>query len=428
MVIEIVVPQVGEAVAEVTLVRWLKSEGDDIKAGEALFEVDTDKAVVEVEAFAAGRLSRILAPAGSAVMPQQVVGLLEPAPTADAPRQAQEVPVVGHRPDRRATPVARRLAAELGLEVSQVQGSGAGGRVVTEDLRQLAGPSAEPQAVSGRILASPKARRLAREVGLDLAGLVGTGVDGLITTRDIQAATSLVTPVSPAIPGIQPLSRLRRTIAARMQASKQTVPHFYLTADVDMAQAQQLRAYCRQTLTWEEGPSYTDIFVRACALALKMMPEVNVRYTDTGLERRETADIGVAVGLDEGLLVPVLPEVNRLNLREVSKQIYGLAERARTGRLRDSDLGPKSMVVSNLGMYGVESFFAIIDMPDPMILAVGRIAERVVPLDRRPVIRPMCTLSLSVDHRVLDGVQGARFLGRVKTLLENPFEILGETR
>jgi pyruvate dehydrogenase E2 component (dihydrolipoamide acetyltransferase) len=444
--VEIVVPQVGEAVSEVVLVEWLKEEGSRVGKGEPLFEIDTDKAVVTVEAFADGTLAQILVPAGSAVMPRQVVGILEQADKqgvlSEAPLRHNEA-AQSARATPRISPMARRVADDLGVDPRAARGTGPGGRVTAQDVRRLAGQGAERSAMpSGasrsavRANVSPKARRLARELGVDLAGLAGTGVGGMITTKDVRSAAEAVarsTPTAPARPeaDVRPLTKLRRTIATRMVASKQTIPHFYLLVDVDMSQVQRLRGYCSETLGWERSPSYTDVIVRACALALAAMPQSNVIFAEQGVIQRKTVDIGVAVTVDNthpsgtGLIVPVLPQADRLGLRATSRQLRALAERARRGRLRESDLGPKSMVVSNLGMYGVDAFVAIIDPPDPMILAVGRVADRVVPVAGQPAIRPMCTLALSADHRVLDGTQGAQFLARVKIALENPFEMLG---
>jgi pyruvate dehydrogenase E2 component (dihydrolipoamide acetyltransferase) len=431
MMIEIVVPQVGEAVAEVRLIEWLKEEGDPVRKGEPLFEVDTDKAVVTVEAFADGTLAQILVPAGSTAMPRQVVGLLAPAgEEVTAPEEPAGESAAGpKRPSverGKVSPVAQRVAEELGIDARDVMGTGPGGRVTAEGVRQYAAQQAEGATLAprggkpGRALASPKARRVAKELGVDLTGLVGTGIDGLITAEDVQAAAES----AQVTPAARPLSKPRQAIARRMTASKQTVPHFYLMADVDMTQAQRLRTHCRQTLGWERVPTYTDILVRACALALAALPEVNLVYSDEGLIERQTVDIGVAVGTEGGLIVPVVSRADGLSLRETSERIHGLAERARQGRMREGDLSPKSMVVSNLGMQGVDAFIAIIDPPAPMILAVGRVADRVVPVGGQPAIRPMATLTLSVDHRALDGIQGARFLMRVRTILENPFEIL----
>jgi pyruvate dehydrogenase E2 component (dihydrolipoamide acetyltransferase) len=199
-------------------------------------------------------------------------------------------------------------------------------------------------------------------------------------------------------------------------------------ADVDMRAANQLRVHCRQRLGWPKAPTYTDLLLRACACALVDMPAVNVIYTDSGLVQRDTIHIGVAVSSDDGLLAPVIAGVDRLSLRQTSAALSDVAARARTGRLKPADTGDKSMVISNLGMFAVDTFIAIIDQPDPMILAVGRVADRVVPFNGAPAIRPMCTLTLSVDHRALDGVQGAQFLERIKAHLEYPYALMGQDR
>ncbi len=425
MAIEIVVPQIGEAISELTIVEWRKQEGDHVKPGEVLFEVDSDKAIVEVDAFVEGTLVKILKPAGSAVLPQDVVALVEPVGGVGEAAALGEV--ASHADGRtakdepRISPLARRMAEEMGVDLSAISGSGPGGRITTDDVQRQKVP------VPARAIASPKAKRLAKEQNIDLSGVAGTGIDGMIVTRDLETALLHDPSHIQSVRDVQALSKLRQTVAARMQASKQTIPHFYLLGDVDMTQAQNLRAYCTQTLHWERPPTYSDLIVRACAVALKAMPAFNVSYTDMGMAQHSAVNIGVAVNTDDGLIVPVLPNADHLSLWDTSQQVREIAERARRGRLNPSDLSEKSMVISNLGMYGVDAFVAIVDMPDPMILAVGQVAERVVPLNGQVVIRPMCTLTLSVDHRALDGVQGAQFLARVKGSLEQPFELLGST-
>ncbi len=430
MSIEIVIPQVGEAIAEVTLVRWLKKEGDTVEQGEPLFEVDTDKAIVEVEAFANGTLAQIIVQEGSPVMPQQVVAILAPEGEVIASRRPVELNTapITQPAEQKYSPLAQRIASDLGIDINDIQGSGPGGRVMAEDVKQYDSrlnrekERAAPPGTSFRAAVSPKARHLAKELGIDISRLKGTGVDGLITVEDVEAASPKI---SNSEDELQPFSKLRRTVAIRMAASKQQVPHFYLMVDVDMTEAQRLRAYCLDKLGWEKSATYTDIITRACALALASLPSVNVIFTETGIRQRDTVDVGIAVAVEDGLIAPVLPSTDRLSLKEISDQIKEVVQRTHAGRLRDSDLIQKSMVVSNLGMYDVDAFIAIIDMPDPMILAVGRVAERVIALQGQAAIRPMCTLTLSLDHRVLDGVMGARFLKLVKDYLENSFELLG---
>jgi pyruvate dehydrogenase E2 component (dihydrolipoamide acetyltransferase) len=441
MRIEIRVPQIGEAVSELTLVQWLKQAGDAVRKGDVLFEVDADKAIVEVEAYADGYLAEILIPAGSSIMPQDVVAYIETSETSTAqtppppPAVEPAAPDVP-RPDngRRVTPVAQRVARDLGVNLDEVTGSSPQGRITAGDVRQFAQDGAARPAGQQPALinASPKARARARELHVDLRALTGTGAAGMIRVRDVEAAAGAVPQPAPAqspaqAGGARPLSRLRQTIAMRTQESKREVPHFYLMVDADMTAANDLRRYCQQMLGWPHPPTYTALLIRACALALADVPQANQRFNEGGLISHEAIHIGVAVNTDDGLVVPVIHHADQLSLRAVGDALQGAASRAREGRLKPEDLGQKSMVISNLGMYAVDRFIAIIDMPDPMILAVGRVADRVVPVAGQPVIRPMGTLSLSVDHRVMDGVLGAQFLECVKTRLENPYEVLGQS-
>ena len=393
---DVVVPQVGEAVAEIRLVRWLKAPGDEVAKGEPLFELDTDKYVIEVEAVAAGRLAKILVAEDSEVEPLQVVAQLvsagETTTDGDVPG-----PVEG---------VAASTAAEEA--------------VVAE------GGSALVAAAPGRPApATPKARRLARQLGVDLAAMTGTGRDGMVTGQDVERASASVAPTARAEPLESGLSHEWRTLGARMQRSKQTVPHFYLLVDVDMAAAKQLRDRCRTELGWPHAPTYTDLVVAAAAAAVARDPRVNVALVDGRLARRRSVNIGIAVASDDGLLVPVVPGADRLGLRALSEQTRALAERARARRLTPADVVEKTMVVSNLGMHGIDAFLAIIDVPDPLILSVGRVGDRCVPIEGHIAVRPVCTLGLSVDHRVLDGVAGARFLALVREALEEPARLLG---
>jgi pyruvate dehydrogenase E2 component (dihydrolipoamide acetyltransferase) len=317
----------------------------------------------------------------------------------------------------------------MGVDPDQITGSGPGGRVTSNDIRRVATqrgqePDVTVDVPSQGVNASPKAKRLAKELQVELRGLKGTGVAGMIRVKDVELAAQTAITTSAGGDRLS-LSKLRQTVALRTQESKQTIPHFYLMVDVDMTQVNRLRSYCLENLGWQRPPTYTDILVRACALALVDMPEANRSYNKGGWIVRQRIAIGVAVNTDQGLMVPVIRDADKLSLQDTVAALKAVAGRAREGRLRQTDLGEKSMVISNLGMYSVDTFIAIIDMPDPMILAVGRVADRLVPVDGQAVIRPMCTLTLSVDHRVLDGVQGAQFLERLKDRLENPFEVMG---
>lgn len=431
MRVEVVVPQIGEAVAELMLVEWHKQVGDTIKKGEVLFDIDSDKAIVEVDAFVDGKLIEILYPNESSVLPQQVVAIIETIDETTIPKSKATPDVLepATSPNgRKISPVAQRFANEHDINTKEVVGTGPSGRIIVEDVRQLATtnsmrPHTNPQAIN----VSPKARLLAKGRNIDLRTLVGTGVGDMIRVKDVEQALQAqpIPTISANISGNQlELSKLRQTVAKRTLTSKQSVPHFYLMVDVEMTECNRLRTYCVDRLQWQKAPTYTAILLRACALALNAFPSANRSYRDGSLAERSDINIGVATNTSEGLVVPVIPDANQHGLRDLSSTLQDTAQRARSGRLRPSDMGDKSMVISNLGMYAVDQFIAIIDMPDPMILAVGRVADRVVPVDGQVTILPMCTLSLSVDHRVMDGVQGAQFLERVKDYLENPFEIL----
>lgn len=386
---DVIIPHVGETTTRVRIARWLKSEGEYVRKGETLLEIETDKATLEIEAYADGVLERILVPEGSEADALQVVAVLreEGAPAGSA--------------------------AEV--EVARAAAPPTGGKPGTETAR-AASPGRGLREKAGRVQVAPKARVLARELGVDLAAIRGTGPGGLITSDDVRAAARVATRERPAG---ELLSRLRRTIAERMLESKRTIPHFYLMVDVDMTEADLVRRRCAEQEGWSHPPTYTDLVVLACARTLSEMPQVNRSYSDGQAVARKSVDVGIAVSVRDGLVVPVLGNADRMSLQEISEAIRRMSERARLGKLLEADFGGKSMVVSNLGMYHVDAFLAIIDPPDPMILAVGRVAERVVPVDGAPGVRRMCWLTLSVDHRILDGALGSEYLVGVKRKLES---------
>jgi pyruvate dehydrogenase E2 component (dihydrolipoamide acetyltransferase) len=368
-------------------VRWLKEEGDVVRKGEPLFELDNDKYVVEIQAFADGVLAEVVVPAGGVVEPGQVVARLDGAGRGSEPSLPAQHPT-GERPS-------------------------------------------PPQAVDGlpagrpreRVVASPKARRLARELGVDLASMVGSGAGGLVSAADVEAAAAATVGGSGG-PDVEPLPQTRRAIGSRMVASKRDAPHFYAMVDADMEECIRLRRHCAEELGWDRPPSFTDLIVAAAARGLRRCPEVNVRLERGGLRRLSSTGIGIAVGLDDGLVVPVIADPDRLGLQELSACAREAADRARNGRLLEDDLADRSLVVSNLGMYGVDVFLAIVDLPDPMILAAGRVAQRCAVVEGNPTVRWQCALALSADHRVLDGLLAARFLGAVQDELGHPFRFL----
>lgn len=432
MRVEVVVPQIGEAVSELILVLWHKHVGEHVDKGDLLFEIDSDKAIVEVEAFVDGTLIEVLSGDGSTVMPRDVVAMIETEAILSANTAYQLETDISpaasvenvNLPE--VSPVARRMADDLGINLVHVSGTGPRGRILAGDVRQYAQSSVYNHDNGGnhivrRVNASPKAKRIAQEKRIDLHDLQDTGVGGMIRADDV---LKLVKSSPPNQADFQQAvaSKLRETIAIRTVQSKREVPHFYLMAEINMTQAQALRSYCTSMAGWERPPTYTAILVRACALSLREFPWANQSY---GMQARSSSNIGVAVDTPQGLMVPVMPDTATRSLKQTADHLREMVQRAQDGRLKPSDMGEKSMTISNLGMYSVDQFVAIIDQPDPMILAVGRVADRVIASNGQAVIQPMCTLTLSVDHRVLDGALGAQFLERLKSHLENPFGIMG---
>lgn len=375
---DIVIPQVGEAVDEVTLIEWLKTVGDSISEGDVLFEVDTEKAIVEIPAFADGTLAEIICGDNSLVMPLQVVGKLETA-KASSDSVGQDNPPAEPVLDQRP-PHPEDFAA-----------------------------SRSSLAPSGKTAASPRARQLARSMSVDITTITGSGRGGMITESDVQGVAPSGTD------GDDKSREIREAVARRTAIAKSTVPHFYLEMDVDFSTVEERR---EATPPGYRPPTITAVIIDACAQALSLVPDVNVSFHDGELERRSTVAVGVSVASERGLINVTLPNLRGTNISEISARLAEAIARARAFQLRPDDLGPKSLVVSNLGMYGVDAFTAIIDVPDPMILAVGRVVRRPVVSDDVVVIRPMARLTLSVDHRAIDGEGAAAFLGHVRRILE----------
>ena len=388
MAVDVIMPAMGATQETGRLVRWFKREGDSVTRGEMLMEVETDKSVVEVEAPASGILTRVTASPDDEIPVGQAIALIvEPGEDASRPGSA---PVAGAR---RKSP-ARKKA------------------------KPPAAPKRAPatRAVTGRLLASPAAKRLAKEKGVDLTAIHGTGPDGVVVARDVLSMDPGVAARAGAVAPVPP-SRMRRVIGERMTLSKQTAPHFYLNMDVDMAGVEARRSALKQQAA-APVPSINDFILRAVAQALAESPSMNAAWTDAGIERFSEVNLGVAVAVEDGLVVPVIRHADGLGLDELARRSSELAAQAQERKLKPADYQGGTFTVSNLGMFGVDSFTAIINPPQCGILAVGRVAPRVVPRDGDIAVRPMMTMTLSADHRVVDGAIGARFLQRVKQRLE----------
>lgn len=441
---EIVLPKMGNSVEEAEIVKWFKNEGDPVKEGDPLFSIQTDKAEVECESTATGILRKILVPAGVEKPVLTVVALVgaadeplpdlsaygvsegaaaAPAPAAApaavvtvsvaAPAAAAIAPVAAS--EGSVSPRARKLAAEKGIDPALVPGTGVGGRVLSEDVEAYA-------ASAGSVKATPVAKRVAENAGVDLRGVQGTGIGGKVTRDDVLGATAAPkAPAAPAAaaagetPGAKrvPLSPMRRIIATRMSESKFAAPHYYVTVEVDMSGAKALRAHTKAF-----KPSFNDLVLYATVKALREFPQVNARWCGDAIEQVEDINLGMATALPTGLIVPVIRKAQTLSLEGLCAATKELATKAQTGKLLPDEYAGNTFTVSNLGAYGVDHFTAIINQPDSAIIAVGQMKDRVVVIDGGIQIRPIMKLTISSDHRVIDGSVAAQFMGRLKAILE----------
>jgi pyruvate dehydrogenase E2 component (dihydrolipoamide acetyltransferase) len=402
MATEVKLPRLGQGMESGTIVKWLKSEGDAVEKGEALYELDTDKVTQEVEAEASGVLLRIAVREGE-VEVGKTIGFIgdqgeavsEPAETASEPEPER---------DRRSSSNGAKREAEA----------------------DHAEPAAAEQADSGaRVKASPLARRIARERGVDLAQLRGTGPDGRIVAEDVERSGAQPEPVAApagAAPSgeveSRPLSNVRKTIARRLTQAW-TVPAFQLTVDVDMTRANEL-VQGQRDLNPDVRITVTDVLTKVCAQALRRHPDMNVQYADDALLVFPSADIGIAVAAPQGLVVPIMRGAERLTIAQIAQARADLVGRARDAKLRSEDLDGGTFTISNLGMYDVDQFIAVLNPPQASILAVGATRDRVVPHDGELHVLPVMTMTLTCDHRAVDGATGAEFLRTIRSFLEDP--------
>jgi pyruvate dehydrogenase E2 component (dihydrolipoamide acetyltransferase) len=373
------------------IVAWHKRVGDAVAAGEVLFEVETDKATMEVESPTAGTLRRILFPADATAPVATVIALI-----SDTPDEVISDSPLGTGLPKPSLPAAAQPLAGPGSR---------GGR----------GPSeVQPLAISAdadRVRSSPAARKRAQELSVDLGKIVGSGPGGRVTLEDVEAAsTSRASPPASSTEKREPLSRMRRAIAERMTKSVREQPQYSISRDVDMTAANEKRKAA--------GASYTDAIVAAAAKTLHDHPRLRARIEAGELVTSDAANVGLAVALEDGLLVAVLRGADRKDLNELAAERERLEEHARAGKLAEHELTGSVLTVSNLGTMGIDRFTAIVNPPEAAILAVGRVADRVVAKDGVPAVRPMATLTLSVDHRVADGATAARYLSAVAERLE----------
>ncbi|MCL4505454.1 MAG: 2-oxo acid dehydrogenase subunit E2 [Chloroflexi bacterium] len=459
MATEITMPQMGFDMTEGVIANWLKAEGETVKKGDAIAEIETDKTTIQIEAFGGGVLRKIVAPAGAKVPVGDVIGIIaDPGealpPIKGQPAAASTTPAPAAQPAQaaapaggtvNATPVARRVAQELGVDLTKVKGSGPDGQITKADVEVYTSPApAEqppqpaPAQATGRIIATPNARKIAAEQNINLREISGSGPEGRIVRADVEAAAARVSaqpkvtaaarvapPVVAPVAGRKPLTRIRQTIAQRMTQSKTTVPHFYITVQVEMDAALKLREQINEALKPENlKVSVNDLIVRATALALRRFPNLNASFAGDAVESHEQVHIGVAVALPGGLVTVTVRDADTKSLKQIAVEAVALATRARDGKAQPGDMGGQTFTISNLGMYGVESFVAIVNPPDAGILAIGASIPTPVVRDGQVVIRNIMHVTLSGDHRVTDGAEGAQFVNEVRRILENPWGLV----
>ncbi|HEX6292852.1 MAG TPA: dihydrolipoamide acetyltransferase family protein [Herpetosiphonaceae bacterium] len=472
---EVTMPKMGFDMTEGTIVRWLKQVGDEVKKGEPIAEIETDKVTIEIESFSSGTLTKIVAEEGAVVPVGQPIAILGEDGEAAQPAASDGGAAATTSGDTRQAETAERVEQKAGTQpgAAPEQFTGEGGEGATAAAQQTEAASgtdtstidqrAEPagaRANGGHVPASPVAKRLARESNVDIAQIAGSGPGGRIVRRDVedfvrtggrkavaQPAAQPEQPAAPAQPAQpqpqptaaaqpapqpqaeqrpgtrrEPLSRLRQTIARRMVQSKAPVPHFYVTTEIDMGAAMALRKQLNES--GDVKITVNDLIVKAAALAVQKFPALNASYAEDSLDYHDYVNVSIAVATDNGLLAPAVTDVDKKSLGTISAEAKELIERTRNGKATPDELQRGTFSVSNLGMYPVESFTAIINPPQAMILAVGSVSEQPVVRNGQIVIGQIMKVTISIDHRVSDGAAGAQYLAELKRLLEAPMLIL----
>jgi pyruvate dehydrogenase E2 component (dihydrolipoamide acetyltransferase) len=429
---EVIMPKMGDAMEEGTILRWIKQEGEDVSEGDVLAEIETDKVNLEMEAEDSGTLAQILAQEGESVAVGEAIAFIQ--------GEGEEVP------ERAADGAAR---AEEGGEEEGGEQEAPAATATEEKPESEEAPREAASGANGHVRASPIVRRLARENDVDLSQVEGSGPQGRIVERDIRAflesgaaqradgkAEEKAAPAPPVAeappptgaPGteLQEMTRMQKIIGDRMTQSKQQVPHFYATVEIRMDELMALRKQLNERLA-EDGVklSVNDFVMKACAVGLKKFPNLNALYTSEGIELHSTVNMAMAVALDAGLITPVIKDCARKGLSEISAEAKDLAKRAREGGLKPDEYQGGTFTVSNMGMFGVESFTAIINPPQAAIVAVSSIIRRPM-YDEEGNVAPasLMKLTLSADHRIANGAEGALYLAEVKKLLENPMLLI----
>jgi pyruvate dehydrogenase E2 component (dihydrolipoamide acetyltransferase) len=430
---QILMPALSPTMTEGTLARWLKKEGDTIKAGDVIAEIETDKATMEVEAVDEGVLAKILVPEGTA-------GVAVNAPIAELAGEGGAKPAPAPKPEAKAEAKAEAPKAEAPKPAPAPQKA-----------EPAPAPAGNGHDKGERVFASPLARRMAAQAGIDLAALKGSGPNGRVVKADIEAAMSgaapkeaaakveapapaaAPAPKAPAVPiaaphTLVPHSTMRKVIARRLSESKATIPHFYATVDVELDALLKLRAELNAKSP-KDGPgawkvSVNDMIIKATAIALRRMPKVNASWQDDAMVMYQDVDISVAVSIPDGLITPIIRKADQKGLAQISNEMKDLAARAKSGKLKPEEFQGGSFSISNMGMYGVSDFSAIINPPQAAILAISAGQQRPVVKDGALAIATMMTVTISVDHRVIDGALAAEWLGVFKGIVEDPLQMM----
>ncbi len=455
MITKVFMPKLSDAMETGKVIKWLKKEGEAVKGGDVILEIETDKANVEIEAFGTGILRKIVIPEGGQVPVGDLIGVIadpseDISSVAAAPaRPAPAAPAATPAPAARPAPAAAPSAAPPPAGPLPAMESYQSVPATTAVMPMAPAAAASAQPAGGRVKASPLARKIAGQTGVDLRLIQGTGPGGRIIRADVEAARSAPRPaaapavalgagrpqavptrpafVVPPRPEAEyedvPMSAMRAAIAKRMPMSKAPVPHFYVTSEVDMDAAWALREQWNG-LDGQPKISVTDMVIKAAALALRKNPGVNAQLNGQTIRVHHRAHIGIAVALEQGLITPVLRDCDVKALGRIAVESRDLADRARGGKLRAQEISGATFSISNLGMFDVEEFSAIINPPEGAILAVGSVLQKPVVDDGEIRIGRRMKMTISCDHRVMDGAMGARYLQDLKRLLEEPLRLL----
>ncbi|NBJ68146.1 MULTISPECIES: dihydrolipoamide acetyltransferase family protein [Clostridia] len=435
---EVFMPKLSSTMSIGTLLQWFKEVGDYVEVGEPLFEIMTDKINIEVESYEEGTLLKKYAKVDEDVPVNAVIGYIgekgEEVPEQPPVYSKEDVEDTGletmsekeelkndqnllKQGKIRATPAAKRVAAEHNIELSSIQGTGPEGRIQEQDVRDSFDQK--------RVLSTPLAGKIAMENNLDIGAIAGTGSRGKIVKSDVLTHMNIKESVD-TVPEIWKLSGLRKVIAQKMTESVQTIPHVTLTSEVDMSNAVSLRRALLPTIEQQTGYrlSYTEIIMKAVSYALRLHPRLNASLVENEIIMNHDIHIGLAVALDDALIVPSVKQADTKGLAELTKTSKMLGEKARNNQLSPEEMSGSTFTISNLGMYAIDGFTPIINPPETAILGVGRIMDKPVIVNGEVAVRPMMVTSLSFDHRAIDGAPAAAFLTELKSLLEDPYRWL----